>query len=143
MATAHTSAPRPWGYKSVSRAHLLGQGGVWQPEIARVRCSFAGLGPAWQEWSLLQCPCRALELQQLSGNQIGCPLQLSPLTLTQNTRPPWPRPAGVAKEADVVAVRILDCTGSGTISGESQLERAWHWLSPTHACRHLSPAATG
>ena len=46
---------------------------------------------------------------------------------------PNPSPAGVAKEAEVVAVRILDCSGSGTIS---DTVAALDWV----AANHIDPA---
>ena len=54
-----------------------------------------------------------------------------PIHAHPSPTPPWQ--VGVAKDADVVAVRILDCTGSGTIS---DTVAGLDWV----AANHRSPA---
>lgn len=56
-----------------------------------------------------------------------------PHTFLRACPPPPPYQVGVAKDANVVAVRILDCTGSGTIS---DTVAGLDWV----AANHKSPA---
>ena len=49
------------------------------------------------------------------------------MTVSETQAPPW---GGVAKEVDLVAVRVLDCNGAGSISG---VIAGVDWVTADHA----------